>query len=230
MVDDVTVFEVSPLIGPCFQSLRYRLALMAAFAVIVTTLPALAGDSCAYDFPLDSNPTPINSEDVCNFHQVDAQLYRGGRPRPSAYLKLAAAGIRTIINLEEEDSAEKEKVEIDNLNLWLPPDKQVRFFSLPIDSTEIEEIGISDDKLRSLFKQIRDAEKPIFIHCYHGKDRTGAVVAIYRMLMKQKSFSEAYKEAYHYGFVREVYGLSKTVDRYGSEKWLRTLPRPGTAK
>jgi len=187
---------------------------------------AIGSDFCAYDFPLDSNPTLISGDDICNFHQVDAQLYRGGRPRPTAYPKLVEVGIRTIIDLEERESAGKEKGEIDRFNQGLPPGRKIQFISLPIDPPEIEVTGISQGKMKALFELMRDAQKPVFLHCYHGKDRTGAVVAVYRMLMEQKSFADAYLEAYHYGFSRKDHGLSQTIDRYKSRKKLLSLPRP----
>lgn len=190
----------------------------------------MAEDFCAYDFPLDSNPTPITSEDVCNFHQVDAHFYRGGRPRSSAYPKLVQIGIRTIINLEEPEYAAEEKAVIDKLNSGLPADKQIQFVSFPISPAEIDDQGVSDKRLLELFGEIQASEKPIFLHCYHGKDRTGMTVAIYRLLMNQKSTSDAYDEAFHYRFSREDHGLSRTLDRYKSAKRLRTLPRPEPPK
>jgi protein tyrosine phosphatase (PTP) superfamily phosphohydrolase (DUF442 family) len=198
--------------------------------VLASASVALSSDSCAYDFPLDSNPTPITSKDVCNFHQVDAQIYRGGRPRSSAYPKFVELGIRTILNLEEREYADKERAVVDELNLGLPPEKQIQFVSIPISPAEIEAKEVPPDHVKKIFEQIRDANRPIFIHCYHGKDRTGAVVAIYRMLMNQKSTSEAYDEAIHYGFTLDDHGLSKTVDRYKSEKRLNSLPRPEPEK
>ena len=190
----------------------------------------MAEDFCAYDFPLDSNPTPITSEDACNFHQVDAQLYRGGRPRPTAYPKLAGIGVRTIINLEEPEFAAEERAAIDQLNSGLPADKQIQFVSFPISPAEIDEVGVSDSRLKELFGAIQESRKPIFLHCYHGKDRTGMVVAIYRLLLNQKSAKEAYNEAYHYRFSRSDHGLSRTLDRYLSPKKLKTLPRPEPTK
>ena len=206
-----------------------KLCLCFALLIGVAT-PVMAEDFCAYDFPLDSNPTPMTSEDVCNFHQVDAQLYRGGRPRSSAYPKLVGIGVRTIINLEEPEFAMEEKAAIDQLNSGLPSDRQIQFVSFPITPAEIDEEGVSDGRLRELFGEIQASGKPIFLHCYHGKDRTGMVVALYRLLLNQKSATDAYDEAYHYQFSRKDHGLSRTLDRYKSAKRLRTLPRPEPAK
>jgi protein tyrosine/serine phosphatase len=230
MILDFAEREIRPLRRPCLNTLCHRFALMVTFAMIVTAFSALAEDRCAYDFPLDSNPTPITSKDVCNFHQVDAQIYRGGRPRSSAYPKFVDFGIRTILNLEEKEYAESERAVVDELNLGLPPEKQIQLVSIPIGPAEIETKEVPPEHVKKIFEEIRDAKRPIFIHCYHGKDRTGAIVAIYRMLMNQKSVSEAYDEAFHYGFSLEDHGLSKTVDRYKSEKKLKALPRPEPEK
>lgn len=215
---------------PSLQKRCFRFAQMTAIAVMAITGPARAEDPCAYDFPSDSNPTPVTSEDVCNFHQVDTQLYRGGRPRPSAYPKLVGIGIRTIVNLEEQEFGEVEKAAIDELNLGLAPDNQIRYISIPIGPVEIEEAGVSHERVRELFGKFQDAKKPIFLHCYHGKDRTGAIVALYRLLMNQKSLPEAYEEAFHYRFSKRDHGLSRTIDRYQSAKKLKSLPRPEPAK
>ena len=193
-----------------------------------TSVPAQ--DPCAYEFPLDSNPTPITPQDICNFHQVDRNLYRGGRPRASAFPKLIELGIRTIISLEELESAEKEKATIGEMNQALAPEKQIDFASFPISPAETDETGVSHERLKELFQKIRGAQRPIFLHCYHGKDRTGAIVALYRMLMNQKSPQEAYEEAYHYRFSRNDHGLSRTLDRYGPAKKLQALPRPEPSK
>ena len=221
-------FRLNPYPGALVEIRACRPALLACglVEILVFALVGSASDYCAYNFPLDSNPTPIVSDDVCNFHQVDAQLYRGGRPRPNAYPKLVEIGIRTIISLEESEFAEDERRAIDTLNLKLPPEKQIQFLSFPIGPAEIDTKGVSDERLKVLFSQIRYVQRPIFMHCYHGKDRTGMVVVLYRLLMNQKSLPEAYEEAFRYRFSREDYGLSRTIDRYKSPKKLKALPHP----
>jgi len=37
-------------------------------------------------------------------------------------------------------------------------------------------------------------ERPVFLHCLHGADRTGAMCAIYRTTMEDWSNKEAIKE------------------------------------
>ncbi len=187
---------------------------------------ALGNDPCGIDFPHDTNPTEITDEDICNFHQVDADAYRGGRPRPSAYPKLVKLGIRTIVNLEQISQAETEKAVLTDLNKTLKPEERVGFISFPIDDHQIALTGVSDRQIHNLFEELHDARKPIFIHCYHGKDRTGAVVVLFRMARQEKSFKDAYEEALHYKFSKLDLGLKKTIGRYRTSKPLESLPRP----
>jgi protein tyrosine/serine phosphatase len=195
-------------------------------ALLLVAWPALGQGPCNLDFPHDSNPTPITDEDICNFHQVDADLYRGARPRPSAYAKLVQLGIRTIVNLEESEYAEREKAAIEELNRDLKREQRINFISFPIDQREIAATGVPHERLQDLFQQIKKAQKPIFIHCYHGKDRTGAIVALYRMLRQEKSHEEATDEAFHYRLSRRDVGMQNTIDRYKNPKKLKSLPRP----
>ncbi len=203
-----------------------RIIALAAMLLSCTAWPAEAQLGCSFDFPHDFNPSSVADADICNFHQVDEILYRGGRPRRSAYPKLVELGVRTIISLEETASAEQEEAAIDELNSKLSAEQKIDFISFPITPRETEQTGVPHERMVQLFEQIRNSRHPIFIHCYHGKDRTGAVVALYRMRTHEKTFKEAYDEAYHYLFQASDLGLRKTIDRYESFKNLQTLPRP----
>ena len=196
------------------------------FIFLLLALPALGEEPCAISFPHDSNPTEITDQDICNFHRVDGEVYRGGRPSLSAYPKLAKLGIRTIVNLEETESAEKERAAVAKLNLNLTPEQRIKFISFPISQVEISRTGISDERVKNLFQEIRMAPKPVFIHCFYGKDRTGAVVVLYRMVRQQMSFQEAYEEAFHYRFSQEDLGLKAVMDRYKNPRKLNTLRLP----
>jgi protein tyrosine/serine phosphatase len=195
-------------------------------ALLLVAFPAAGQGPCSLDFPHDSNPTRIIDEDICNFHKVDPDLYRGGRPRPSAFPKIVELGIRTIISLEEPEYAEREKAAVEELNGNMKPEARLDFIAFPIDQTEIATDGVPHDRLQDLFQQMQNARKPIFIHCYHGKDRTGAIVALYRMLRQQMSHEEALEEAFHYRLSQHDEGMKNTIDRYKKARKLKDLPRP----
>lgn len=70
---------------------------------------------------------------------------------------------------------------------------------------------------------IQSARKPAFVHCYYGRDRTGAVIALYRMLFNEMSYHEALDEALHYKFSSENSGLKRTVHHYKNPQRLESL-------
>lgn len=210
------------------RRLAQVLARNAALAAIFLCLaaPALAQGSCPFDFPRDANPTSIGPEDICNFHQVDARLYRGGRPHPSAFPKLAALGVHTILDLEESSSAAHERALLEQYNRLAKPQDRITLISFPITQSEIYWSGLSDDQVRKLFGLIEQAPKPLFIHCFYGKDRTGMAVVLYRMATGEKSYAEAYQEAEHYGYSRLNVGLSSVLRRYKNDKKISSLLAP----
>ncbi len=212
------------------EKMRNRLrAYWAACAALVLPLlaatcgPLLAQAPCAVDFPHDANPTSITDEDICNFHKVNSQVYRGGRPDPSAYPKLERLGVRTILSLEESGQAAKECDALARFNSTLKPENRIDFVSFPITPMQISRAGLSDEQVERLFQLIQKARKPVFIHCYYGRDRTGAIIALYRMALEGVPYDKAYEEAVHYKFSPEDAGLLKTLKRYKNPKRLSSL-------
>lgn len=52
----------------------------------------------------------------------------------------------------------------------------------------------SVDDLRIAASVIAKADKPIYVHCRHGRERTGIVIAAYRILYEKWPFEKAYQE------------------------------------
>jgi protein tyrosine/serine phosphatase len=45
-----------------------------------------------------------------------------------------------------------------------------------------QNIKMSIDEIKQSLEIIKNAPKPILIHCWHGSDRTGVVAASYRII------------------------------------------------
>ncbi|MEB2845535.1 protein tyrosine phosphatase [Rhizobiales bacterium RZME27] len=108
-----------------------------------------------------------------NFHTViPGELYRSAQPTPDQIERYVKQyGIRTIVNLRGENDnqawyddeiAAARKLDIRHINFRMSAYKQLT--------------GPEADKLVALMK---DAPKPILIHCLSGADRTGLVSVIY---------------------------------------------------
>ena len=62
--------------------------------------------------------------------------------------------------------------------------------------------GPSESIIIEFIKIVRQAKKPIFVHCFHGEDRTGFVCAIYRIFIqnweKERAVLEMKKMGLHW--------------------------------
>jgi len=134
----------------------------------------------------------MNFEDIeiKNFRKVHDWLYRGAQPSEAALGQLKEFGINTIISFRWTLSVilqEKVIVQKLGMNLYNIP---LSYWALP-NRKEIER-----------FLEIMDNEKnrPIFVHCQHGCDRTGMLIAIYRIAREGWTVDEAYNEMRACGF------------------------------
>ena len=108
---------------------------------------------------------------VRNFAEVNDHLYRGGTPTKVGLEELAATHVSTIIDLREPgEGTEFERLAVKNLGM-----KYVNIPLRPFSAPTQEQM----DQVLSLLLH-NDFER-IFVHCRRGKDRTGTVVACYRM-------------------------------------------------
>lgn len=107
-----------------------------------------------------------------NFHTLVAgEVYRSGQPSSrsiAAYSK--TYGIRTILNLrgESKESWYRDEAAAAQRN-------GIRLINFPMSSSS----AISLQETRALMAILRDAPKPLLIHCKAGADRTGLVSTIY---------------------------------------------------
>lgn len=145
-------------------------------------------------FALADEPVPITA-----FHQVNASIYRGGRPDEAGIAALAKMKIKTILNLENDPQAVAEEIRIANLygikvistpmsGFWYPRDRQVQ---------------------RSLRAMEDPANQPVFVHCQHGEDRTGLIVGLYRVFYQKWAPEAAWNEMEDLGFHRILFLLQE---------------------
>jgi uncharacterized protein (TIGR01244 family) len=124
-----------------------------------------------------------------NFHQVNENLYRGAQPQSGGLKKLSELGIKTIINLRgASEETQKQQAEAEASGM--------RYFSIPLSS-----IGRPKDHEVERALAIIDAREnwPVFVHCKRGADRTGVIIAAYRISHEQWTAEQATTEAKRLG-------------------------------
>lgn len=128
--------------------------------------------------------------DIPNFYQVDDLLFRGGQPNQIGIERLKSLGIKTIISLRgENEELQLEKERVENLGM--------NFHNLPMSIYKRP----SDPQVLKFLEIILNRDnQPVFVHCESGRDRTGAMTALYRVVVCGWSIKKAYKEAKKFGF------------------------------
>jgi tyrosine-protein phosphatase SIW14 len=147
---------------------------------------------------------------LSNVGRVSPCIFRGAHPLPEGYETLKEMGIKTVINLRSQHS-EKDIVEAAGMQSIEIPMSVFR-------STEIEKVNKIIDSMTNPDNQ------PVYLHCQLGQDRTGVVIAAYRMRVDGWSLSETEAEMQSFGFNDLWLELNKIVREYaesvgeGSEK------------
>ncbi len=137
---------------------------------------------------------------LSNVGRVAPALYRGAQPRPDGYATLKAMGIRTVVNLRLLHS-EKKAVEAAGM----------RSIEIPMNTFK----DVNAEKVREAIALMRNpANQPVFVHCAHGQDRTGIVVAAYRMEADGWSREDAIAEMQAFGFNDVWHELMEFVRKY----------------
>lgn len=156
---------------------------------VLLSLLASVAVASAENRPADWSK-PVASRSLHNLYQVTPELYRSAQPNVSSMRELKALGIRSIISLRSYHS-DAPVFKHDGLVL-------VR---CPMHAGSLTRV----DLIKAL-QAITDAPKPVLLHCWHGSDRTGTVIAAYRMVWQNWPAAKAIAELRNggYGF-HEVY-------------------------
>ncbi len=141
----------------------------------------------------------VDIKGVGNLYRVSTNLYRSEQPTTEGFKELENLGVKTIVNLRSFNS-DRDNITGTNLayehiymKAWHPEEKEViRFLKIATDQNSF----------------------PVLVHCQHGADRTGTMVAIYRIAICGWSKSEALNEMKNggYGFHTIWKGLPKFIE------------------
>lgn len=149
---------------------------------------------------------PMKLLGVPNLHQVDAHIYRSAQPKADGMRKLEQAlGVRTVINLRNFNSDKRE----------------IRGTGLALEEMDINTWNVHDDHVVRVLKILRDRSRaPFLVHCQHGADRTGLMMAMYRMVEQGWSREDALHEMTRggYGFHKTWRNIVRYVQRVDVEK------------
>jgi protein tyrosine/serine phosphatase len=147
--------------------------------------------------------TPKHRE-LPNLHEVNSNLYRGGQPKKGGLELLRQLGIKTIISLRDDDErskAEQAFARAVGLGYFNVP---LSSFNRPPDKTVAEVLALINSP----------GNQPVFVHCERGSDRTGTIIAVYRIEHDAWTSEQAKAEAKRYGLGFWQVAMKDYIDDY----------------
>jgi len=179
---------------------RLRVAVMAAFFGTVPAARAQvasANSTPSQNIPLAAAAAAerLKLSGVANLGKISEVLLRGAQPQKKGFAGLLALGITTIVNLRQPGrEVEWERKLAESLGL--------HFVSIPISGWSAP----SDAQVAQFLMLFHDpAGQRVFVHCYYGDDRTGVMVASYRIAQQHWTAEHALEEMYSFGFHYYLY-------------------------
>jgi len=137
---------------------------------------------------------------VQNLDHVDGKLWRGAQPNFLGVEDLARRGVKTVVNLRD-DPLPAERAWCGSLGLAYVP--------IPMAGWGIP----ADGEVRAALAAIETGPGPVFVHCRLGCDRTGTIVACYRICHGWTA-AQALSEAKAYGMSWTEFGMRGYVRRF----------------
>jgi len=133
----------------------------------------------------------LTAQGISNFAEVTPHLYRGAQPERSGLESLAKMGINTVVDVRLT-GADKESKDAKKLGM--------DFVTLPWHC-----LFPKDDTIAKFLTYVREhPDKKIFVHCRYGDDRTGMMIAAYRMAVEGWTADDARKEMNAFGFHKVI--------------------------
>jgi tyrosine-protein phosphatase SIW14 len=168
-----------------------------AFAALALSFSILVWPACGrQQREKGSAENPV----LPNFHQVDQHVYRGGQPGPEGWQSLAKMGVKTVIDLRREDehstAAEAQAVAAAGM----------RYVNVPMKGI----VAPTNEQVAKVLALL-NSQEPVFVHCKRGADRTGTVIACYRIEHDRWQRQQALEEAKSLGMSLVQIGLKHYI-------------------
>jgi tyrosine-protein phosphatase SIW14 len=145
--------------------------------------------------------TPRPAVHVRNFAVVNEHLFRGGQPTAEGLTELGSAGVKVIIDLRESgEGTGSEKQQAEKLG--------IKYNNVPFPSLSAP----TPAQIRTVLNLLKEnTSQTVFLHCRRGKDRTGTVIACYRIQHDGWDNGRALEEARQFGMSAAEWGMRSFI-------------------
>jgi tyrosine-protein phosphatase SIW14 len=193
---------------------RYSLALAAVVLLCGGMSPnahaqvAAAAAATHADIPpvaVMSSAERLNLAGIHNVGKVSDVLFRGAQPSQQGFAELKKLGVTTVVDLRGNSGPVAwERGQVESLGM--------RFVNIPVGGMS----NPTDAQVAQFLKLFRnDPQQKVFVHCYYGEDRTGVMVAAYRIAQQNWTADRAIGEMNSFGFHSRWHpGMRTYVQRF----------------
>jgi tyrosine-protein phosphatase SIW14 len=184
------------------------MTVLTGFLAVVSLIAGIQVSWCQREKELRGLP---------NFGRVTENLYRGGQPTSNGFSTLHAMGVGIVVDLREQPTEEAtEKREVEALGM--------KSIGIPWSANHEP----SSAQIVEFLDLVRaNPDTKIFVHCRRGADRTGVMIAAYRIAVEHKPVTDAVAEMhrYHYDwlfrsqlkrYIESLPGLLQTDPRFAN--------------
>lgn len=162
----------------------------------------------------------VETSRVKNLFRIENDLYRSAQPDAQGFRDLRKLGVATVLCLRsgQDDIDPAKGTNLKLLHVAMRP------------------WSLSSEKVVEALRIMTNPEnRPLLVHCQHGSDRTGGVVAMYRVVVQGWSKEEAVRELKQGGFhFHSIWGNIPDFIRKADVAWYRKQlgiadpPAPGS--
>ncbi len=177
------------------------LGLLILFAAGCATVPRHPDPA---DPSADTAIQYLRADGIERLIRLDHEVYRGGSPTDDGLRALAREQVKTIISFQKEVPYAELAAKLGLRVVHLP----LSVFTPPTGNEVLRFLDVVTDP----------AARPVFIHCRRGKDRTGAMSALYRMQVQGWPVDRAVTEMLRIGFDRKFASLYNFVTAYPQDR------------
>lgn len=177
----------------------WKIRIVGALLALLCVAPFSAAQAPSVVAPPQSGIAPtkvsapaekLNLAGLSNAGRINDVLYRGAQPSAQGLAALKNLGVTTIVDLRGEASeVQWERTKAESLGL--------RFVSMPLSGWAPP----TDRQVAQFLQLFHDApQEKFFVHCRYGADRTGVLVAAYRISQQSWTVDQAISEMHSFGF------------------------------
>ena len=175
-----------------FPRLWISCALVASFApgAAAQGTGAAAAAAAATPVRTAASAEKLSLPGLPNAGKINELLYRGAQPKPEGYAELKRLGVTTVLDLRDgRKHIETERRKVEALGM--------RFVSIPTSGTH----GPNHEQVAEFLQLLRqNPGQKIFVHCHYGADRTGVMIAAFRIAQQSWTAQQAFGEMLSFHF------------------------------